>query len=170
MNAGVETDRDLEAMLDGYRRRGFALALQLLGDADDAADAVQDGLGKLWANRRAIQRGRDPTAWFFRVLRNVCIDRMRRRPRRRHAALDVEPVDRKTATPLEQAESSEFRERLAGELGNLTPAYREIILLRDFQDLSYAQIAEVLGISQGTVMSRLHRARMILRDRLKEWL
>ncbi len=68
------------------------------------------------------------------------------------------------------AQRAEFNARLSEELQRLDSAHREIVLLRDCQDLSYAQIAEILGIAQGTVMSRLHRARMTLRERLRDLL
>ncbi|MCH8252037.1 MAG: RNA polymerase sigma factor [Planctomycetes bacterium] len=156
----------MNALLDGYRRKGFAFALRMLGNADDAADAVQDGLGALWAKRAELRQDHDPTAWFFRVLRNRCIDQLRRRRVRKHDGVDpASLVDTSASDPVAAAQMGEFRERLRDELEKLEPAHREILLLRDYNDLSYAQIAEILSIAQGTVMSRLHRARMLLRKR-----
>lgn len=153
--------------MESLGRKGFAYAVRMLGNADDAADTVQESLGILWSKRRSLQN--EPTAWFFRVLRNRCIDTLRKRRLRRHASIEpdggVAPRDNR---PDRIAERDEFRNRLARELDNLDPSHREILLLRKEQNLTYAQIAQVLAISQGTVMSRLHRARMNLRDRLKD--
>jgi len=167
----VEPDFDLDALVDGFRRKGFAFAFRMVGNADDAADAVQEALSVLWARRHDIRRGQDPAAWFFRVLRNHCVDQLRKCRLRRYEPVDAANLpDARTDRPDALAEHHEFDARLAEELERLDPAYREILLLRDYQNLSYAQIAEVLAIRQGTVMSRLHRARMILRERLKGFL
>ena len=167
----VETDTDLDALVEGFRRRGFAFAFRMLGNADDAADAVQEGLSILWARRGDIKQGRDPAAWFFRVLRNHCIDQIRRGRLRRCESIETAHVaDPRTDEPQAVAQRDEFKARLSEALDELDPAHREIVLLRDEQDLSYAQIAEALGITPGTVTSRLHRARMVLRERLKDLL
>lgn len=169
IHEGVESDLELDGLLDGFRRKGFAFALHWLGDPDDAADAVQEGLSALWAQRHRFRRGQDPAAWFFRVLRNQCIDQLRKRKVRCHEGLTLEgPADTRSQGSAVAAERAEFIARLRRELGDLDTEHQEILLLRDFHDLSYAQIAEVLAIPAGTVMSRLHRARMMLRERLKD--
>jgi RNA polymerase sigma-70 factor (ECF subfamily) len=160
-------DQELHAMLEGFAAKGFALAVQMLGNADDAADTVQDGLLVLWRRRTKLDHNRDPKAWFYRVLRNLCIDRLRRRRiERATSAGAADPPEGESADPGRAAEVDEYRRRLRRELGVMPEAMREILLLRDFHDLSYGTMADVLGIPVGTVMSRLHRARMALRDRM----
>ena len=161
------TDREIQAVLPEYAAKGFSLAVQLLGNTDDAADTVQEGLLALWRNRERLERDRNPRGWFYRVIRNLCVDRLRRRARGKTVAFDeaLAPDD-ETADPARTAQQKEYRARLRRELGGMSPNLREILYLRDFHDLSYADIAEVLAIPAGTVMSRLHRARMELRDRL----
>lgn len=165
----MDPDCDWDRAADRLGRKGFAYAIRLLGNADDAADAVQESLGILWSRRRTLRHDRNPAAWFFKVLRNRCIDALRKRHRRRHASIEPDGgVDPRDDRPDRIAERDEFRDRLARELENLESSLREILLLREEQNLTYAQIAEVLAIPQGTVMSRLYRARMNLRDRLKD--
>ncbi|MCH7814492.1 MAG: RNA polymerase sigma factor [Planctomycetes bacterium] len=161
------TDQEIEAVLPEYAAKGFSLAVQLLGNSDDAADTVQEGLLALWRNRERLERNRNPRGWFYRVIRNLCVDRLRHRARGKTVTFDetLAPDDA-AADPAETAQRKEYRVRLRHELGNLSPNLREILYLRDFHDLSYTDIAEVLAIPAGTVMSRLHRARMELRDRL----
>jgi len=167
----VEADLDFDALAERFRRKGFAVALHMLGNADDAADAVQEGLSALWTRRQEIRPGSDPTAWFFKVLRNRCVDQLRRgRVRRAETTDGTELPDRRAARPDAAAERNEFRVRLRQELAQLDLPHREIVILRDLEGLSYAQIAEVLGVAPGTVMSRLHRARMMLRERLQDLL
>lgn len=171
MTTRVDAESELDGFAERFQKKGFALAIHLLGNADDAADAVQEGLSVLWSRRKDLRSGQDPAAWFFRVLRNHCIDQLRKRRLRRHRSAEAEDPPAATADrPDAGAEQREFNVRLVCELEKLDLPHREILLLRDFQELSYSQIAEVLGVSQGTVMSRLHRARMLLRERLKDFL
>ncbi|MDP7179025.1 MAG: RNA polymerase sigma factor [Verrucomicrobiota bacterium] len=154
--------------LEALSESGFALAIQLLGRHEDAADVVQDALRKLiHSGRYKAQKG-SPLAWFLKVVRNGALDTLRqRRPN------DGEAVARLAATTPPPDIAVE-REELAGimrrKLETMLVDQREIILLRDFHDLSYTEIAEVLGIAPGTVMSRLHRARNELRKRMKKYL
>lgn len=155
-------------MLQDYAARGFTLAVQLLGNADDAAETVQEGLLAFWRNRANLDHRRNPKAWFYRVVRNLCVDRLRRRRLGRTVALDeARTHDEGSGDPARIAQENEYRTRLRTELDGLSPSLREILYLRDFHDLSYAEIAETLSIPAGTVMSRLHRARMELRDRVR---
>ena len=157
----------MQAMLEGFAAKGFALAVHLLGNADDAADTVQDGLLALWRSRSKLDRSRNPQAWFYRVVRNLCVDRLRRRRREQASTLEAaDPPDVAAADPAQVVETDEYHRRLRRELEAMPEAMREILYLRDFHDLSYGAIAEVLGIPAGTVMSRLHRARMELGDRM----
>jgi RNA polymerase sigma-70 factor (ECF subfamily) len=148
---------------------GFALAVQMLGSREDAADAVQDSLYQLVRKGSALDGGRgEARSWFLKVVRNRCIDTIRRRQRRPLEAAELEKVlvaDR--PEPGAEAENREELERLKAELMAMPDESREIVLLRDFHDLSYAEIAEVLSIPVGTVMSRLHRARQELRRRME---
>ncbi len=157
----------MQAMLEGFAAKGFALAVQILGNADDAADTVQDGLLALWRSRAKLDRTRNPQAWFYRVVRNLCVDRLRRRRLEQASTLDAaDPHDVNAADPGQVVESNEYRRRLRRKLEAMPEAMREILYLRDFHDLSYGAIADVLGVPAGTVMSRLHRARMELRHRM----
>ncbi|MBC8243662.1 MAG: sigma-70 family RNA polymerase sigma factor [Verrucomicrobia bacterium] len=155
---------ELEALSDS----GFALAMQLLGRREDAADVVQDALRKLVHGGRYNSQKGSRLGWFLKVVRNGALDTVRRR-----RPNDDVAVARLAATAPPPDVAVE-REELAGimrrQLEVMPVAQREIILLRDFHDLSYAEIAEVLGIATGTVMSRLHRARGELRTRMKKYL
>ena len=143
-----------------------ALAAQLLGNPDDAADAVQDSLLAVLAKPRSYQARRGPLKpWVLRVVRNRCIDLMRQR----RPVDDVVDQLADPAGPPEQLVEQAQRDRaLQRALRGLEPEHREIIMLRDFLDLSYAEIGAVLELLPGTVMSRLHRARNALKRRLQD--
>lgn len=159
----------LAEQVETLARAGYAYAWSLLGHREDAADAVQSALASLWRHRWRLRRGVSPRAWFFRVLRNRCLDMLRRRRVRGQAQpLNGDLPDRRTRGPEDEATRRDELRRLRDALARLEPAQREIILLRDYHGLSYAEIANVLGIPPGTVMSRLHRARMTLRGWMRD--
>lgn len=144
------------------RRHGRALlghATGLLHDPEEAADVVQEVLIRAMREARLFDEGFATRAWLHRVTTNLCYNRTRDRRRRadilehglRHEPRPDDPID-----PAEhQRQAGSFQEVLA----HLTPAHRQILQLRYWQDLSYAEIADVLQVRMGTVMSRLSRAR-----------
>ena len=166
MNAGhTENAReDIESLSE----HGFALAIQLLGRHEDAADVVQDSLRKLvHSGQYDAQRG-PKRAWFLKVVRNGALDVLRKRkPEHEGAVAQLEDTD---LSPAETAEQNELKTIIRQQLEGMDVAQREIVLLRDFHDLSYAEIADMMEIRAGTVMSRLHRARKELRQRMRRYL
>ena len=140
-----------------------ALAIQILGNVDDAQDAVHDAFATALGNPGAYDAGKGPLKpWFLRVVRNRCIDMLRRR--RAPSAKPVDELESSGITPEEALEASQISSRVVRALASLPTERREIIVLRDYLDLSYAEIGSVLDIAPGTVMSRLHRARLALKE------
>lgn len=159
-------ESDLLTALDHVGKRGFAYAWQLLRHHEDALDAVQAALASVWQHRGRIDPERGVRGWFFRILRNKCLDVLRRRKQRTMASLEFEPAGPGSFDPAVQATESEALVHLRATLESLPSDQREILLLRDYHDLTYAEIAETLNIPTGTVMSRLHRARLALREKM----
>ena len=144
-----------------------ALAIQILGNADDAQDAVHDAFATALGNPGAYDAGKGPLKpWFLRVVRNRCIDMLRRR--RAPSDRPVDELQSPEKTPEEAVAAGQDSSRVVRALAALPAERREIIVLRDYLDLSYAEIAEVLDIAPGTVMSRLHRARLALKEALQD--
>jgi RNA polymerase sigma-70 factor (ECF subfamily) len=154
------------------RRPAYLLALQLLREPEDALDVAQDALLSLFSTLDRVGAGRPVRPWLFAIVRNRARDLLRRRRVRRHqplAAEDPEAGVELVATaprPDADAERAELQRRVWRALAALPPAHREVLVLRDYQDLAYDEIAGVLRVPIGTVMSRLHRARRALRERL----
>ena len=143
-----------------------ALAIQILGNSEDAADAVHDAFAAVLEKPESWDHRRGPLKpWFLRVVRNRCIDLVRRR---RPGGTDVEELASPAATPDEQLETGERDRALQQALAAIKPEKRQIVVLRDYLDLSYAEIATVLDVAPGTEMSRLHRARVALKDQLEK--
>ncbi len=146
---------------------GYALALQMLRHRDDADDVLQDSLHTLFKKRHLYQPSRgELRVWFLKIVRNRCLDVLRRRARRKTEAAEMAEIRGAEERPDEVAEKREMLELVKRHLMEMPAEQREIILLRDFHQLSYAEVADVLGVPIGTVMSRLHRARAELRKRV----
>lgn len=143
-----------------------ALAIQILGNSEDAADAVHDAFATVLEKPGSYDDRKGPLKpWFLRVVRNRCIDMLRRR---RPSGVDVDVLAAPGATPDENVETGERDRHLQTALANIKPEQRQILVLRDYLDLSYAEIAAVLDVASGTVMSRLHRARLALKQQLEK--
>lgn len=169
------TRGELQARDELYRRHRqavYLLALQLLGNSDDALDVMQDAMLRFFGNLHRFDLDRPVRPWLFRIVRNRVLDLFRRRKVRRSESLETLGDDGEAQTTefvdgsvdLERdLAQTQLRRRLWAALQQLTPNQREIVVLRDYQDLSYQEIAETLAIPVGTVMSRLHGARQRLR-------
>ncbi len=144
------------------RLRRYARAL--VGDAARADDLVQDTLERAWAKFALWRRGSDLRAWLFSIMHNVYVNQLRGR-----AGQDaVQPLDDEAfevAVPANQEEALALRD-LARALAALPHEYREVVLLVGLEQLRYEEVARVLGIPVGTVMSRLSRGRERLRGLL----
>jgi RNA polymerase sigma-70 factor (ECF subfamily) len=155
---------DMQQQLVQLGNGAHALATQMLGNADDAADAVHDAFAKALRKPEAYDANNGPLKpWFLRVVRNHCIDLIRRR---RPAGVDVDELSDPGPGPEISLEIAQRDRELQLALAKLSAGQRQIIVLRDYMDLNYAEIANVLEIAQGTVMSRLHRARLALKEEL----
>lgn len=159
------------------RGRAFRIAHALVGSREDALDLAQETFLKVFRARETFREGEPFLPWFHRILRNTCFSFLRERGRLRARSLsagrpgaDEDEADFDLADdepgPAAGLLSDERAEAFRAAFATLSARDREIITLRHFQDLSYRQIADSLGIPQGTVMSRLFHARRRLREKL----
>jgi RNA polymerase sigma-70 factor (ECF subfamily) len=159
-----------EQLARSCRRSAYLLALQLLGDPDQARDVAQEAMLRLFGRLDRLDPDRPVRPWLFRVVRNRVNDLWRRRQVRRSQSLEGPAGDLAAqlrdpaGNPEENARRRELRRHLWQALADLPAAKKEILVLRDFHDLSYAEIADTLKVPTGTVMSRLHEARRTLRE------
>ena len=150
-----------EHLVRQFRREAFVHAVAFLGNPEDAEDACQECFSKAYdamPRLRALDRF---YPWFYRILRNHCLNVLARRGTRARHAPEVSRQlrERVPAKPAERLEERERREEIHAVLGRLEPEHREILVLKYFDGLSYAEISLRLGIPKGTVMSRLYHAR-----------
>lgn len=152
-----------------YQQRAYRAALGILGSEDDAWDIAQDSFVRAFRQLERYDLDRPFYPWFHRLLRNLCLNHIRWKKRRREDSIDVMEERGSflqagpSANPERTTEAVLMGEHISAALSRLSPAAREILVLRELRDLSYAEIAETLDIPKGTVMSRLHHARRKLR-------
>jgi len=153
--------QSVEPMIPALRRYARAL----LRDATAADDLVQDCLERVIAHWHR-RRNNDPRTWVFSILHNVAVSHLRQR-QRRGAHLSVDEIGQEAFAYRPTQEDGLLRQDILDAIGQLPEEQGSVLLLVSVEDMSYAQVAEVLAIPVGTVMSRLSRARERLRQILE---
>jgi RNA polymerase sigma-70 factor (ECF subfamily) len=164
-------DREaLDELFQRYRVLAYRVAYRLLGNEADALDAVQDGFVKALTHLPSFQGRSTFKTWLLRVVSNASVDLGRQRGRKEALSLDnLGATDREQLSrwieenPAAGLERHDLRTRLNAALATLSDVQRQTVVLHAEAELSYREVAEILGISIGTVMSRLYYARQKLR-------
>jgi RNA polymerase sigma-70 factor, ECF subfamily len=153
-----------------YRKDVYEIAYRFTNNVDDALEITQEVFMKLIESLETFRRGSRFFTWLYRIAVNHAIDYLRRRKRRGMAPLDEDAHEalNKAGDPVERAEGAEFTERLRRALDQLSQKHRTVIVLHGLENLSYREIAQIVGCSTGTVMSRLFYARKRLAELLGE--
>lgn len=146
-----------------HQRALYRYLMQMVGSHDDALELTQEAFVRAWQALPQWSPDARFRTWLFRIGRNTALDLLRRRRLVEFVALDdaFEGVHG-GAGPEQQAQATQELRRLEAGLSRLTPEHREILLLREIEDMSYEEIGRVLSLSEGTVKSRLARARAAL--------
>ena len=157
-----------ERLVTEYEKAVYAIAQRMTGNAEDAADMTQETFIKAYNSLQSFRGDSKFSVWLYRIASNVCLDFLRSRSRKPTVSLSVED-DEGEEGQLDIADESQSPELLMERgltrdavrrgLDTLPPDYRQILLLREIQGLSYDEIAAVLEIEVGTVKSRIFRAR-----------
>jgi len=156
-----------EFLVEKYRREAFGHAFALLGNQDDALEACQDSFAKAFTAIPGLRELPQFYPWFYCILRNRCLNQIARR-QTSERYLEAQQHDAAHAmeaeTPCHLLEQREDQQRVQRALELLKPEHREILVLKYIQEHRYEEIASILGIARGTVMSRLYHARLALRE------
>ncbi len=170
MRTDEELARDLAAGDDGafeplYRRWRaplFAFAARMLGAAEPGRDVVQETFVALWERRREAADLRCVRAWLFVTARNRCLSALRLREAHSRIEAALPPTG-----PLPPEEADEDVRRVREALMQMSPEHREMLVLREYQEFSYREIAGITGTTESAVKARLFRARQALARRLR---
>jgi len=164
-------DGDTEAfeeLIHRHRDKIYARAMIMMRNEGDAVDLSQEAWVKAWQRLRQFQGESSFATWMTRIVINLCLDQIRRQKRTR--AESIEELEEESGgverqmpvvenNPTEGLETEELRRRIDEAMGKLTDAHRTVLVLHEFDGLEYKEIAKRVGISIGTVMSRLFYAR-----------
>ena len=163
------------ALVSQYMRRAYYAALGLVGSHDDALDLSQEAFSRAFRARMSLDPNRSFYTWLYTILRRLCFNFLRDRKAQSQklagaAGWLAEEARARVAaqSPVRAAELAELRSRVAGAIEQLPDRQREVLVLKEFEGLRYREMAELLGIPIGTVMSRLYAARRQLAGRLEE--
>ncbi|HET6645256.1 MAG TPA: sigma-70 family RNA polymerase sigma factor [Fimbriimonadales bacterium] len=177
-DAGGAID-DFERLVAAYQNRIYGVALRLTSSPEVAADLTQETFLRAFRGWKNFRKESQAYTWLYRILVNLNKDRIGRETRRRSRETSLTSEDGIDAyvelpdsspNPSECAERGELRGILAKAIDDLQPGYKECVVLKDVEGLSYEQIAEVMGITVEAVRSRLARARQQLRQSLAPYL
>ena len=192
MNEGAGDDRGLvraaqkgdehafRELVERYQRRIYQLALGMTKDPDDAMDIAQETFVRVHKYLPSFKGDSSFFTWTYRIATNLCLDAQRKKGRTERvdvaegdeaeieAAMDT--PSHALAGPQRQALNEELNGKLDEALAGLSENHRAILLLREVEGLSYEELARVLDIRKGTVMSRLFHARLKMQNKLREYL
>jgi RNA polymerase sigma-70 factor (ECF subfamily) len=169
-----------DQLVSRFRTRVFGMIYNMVHNEQDAWDLAQDSFLKAW---KSIARFRGQSSfytWLYRIVMNVTIDALRKKQVKGAGAefndeiqlKEIDPASRTVphadALPHERMQHEEIRERIDAAIAQLSPEHRAVILMKEIEDMQYHEIAESLGCSIGTVMSRLFYARKKLQNLLRD--
>ena len=171
-------EESFAALVEQNQGRIYNLALRMTGNPDDALELSQEAFLNAWKGLGKFQGDSSFATWLYRLTSNVCIDFLRREKRRSALSMTISLDDEEEArqaelpderfSPHVEAERRERQEALRAGLNTLSAEHRRVLILRELEGLSYGEIAQVLGLEEGTVKSRIARARLALRNYLKK--
>jgi RNA polymerase sigma-70 factor (ECF subfamily) len=164
-----------QELVSRYHQKVFMVSLGLLRNRDDALEVAQETFFRAYRKIKSFQGGSSFYTWLYRIAVNISIDTQRRQKRnpldfRESMDAVFEAQNEVAKDPFADAHDRELREQLTKAINELTPEHKAVIVLRTLEGMSYKDIGEVLGCSEGTVMSRLHYARKKLQDKLSMFL
>jgi RNA polymerase sigma-70 factor (ECF subfamily) len=166
-------------LVERHQRRAFAIALSLVRDENDARELVQDAFLRVHKSLGSFQGGSSFFTWLYRIITNLSIDLIRK-PGHRTTEMDDARLDTEEAhdqdapflsrfegaDPMELVRRREIGGRLQIALDALPSYHRAVVVMREVEGLSYEEMAQVMGVSKGTIMSRLFHARQKLQRAL----
>lgn len=162
-------------LVNRHMQRAYYIALGLTGSHEDALDLSQEAFARAFRARASLDPDRPFYAWLYQIVRRLCFNFLRDRSTRRRRLDEATPwltqeanVRASQSDPARNAERAELRARVQAAIEQLPEREREVLVLKEFEGLRYREIAELLGIPIGTVMSRLYYARRRLAEHLGE--
>jgi len=169
--------RAFEELVARHRDKIYARAYSMMRNEEEAIDLSQEAWVKAWQRLAQFQGDSSFATWLTRIVINLCLDQIRRQKRQRAESIEamddesggverqMEPI---ITNPTERLERGELRKRIDEAMGKLSNEHRTVLVLHEFEEMEYKEIAKVMGCSIGTIMSRLFYARRRLASLLQD--
>lgn len=157
-----------DAIVRGYNRRVYRAAYSFMRNIDDAADVAQEVFIRAYKHIERFQIGRALYPWLYRITRNLCLNKLKAKDYRSAGLPDDDLLAARERSPEGETLRNERAAEVRIAVAELPDRFKQIIELKHYQECSYAEMAEILDIPIGTVMSRLYNARVKLREALLE--
>lgn len=165
--------RAFDVIVGRYKDQLLNFAFRFLGNMEEAQDVVQETFLRLYRNKNAYRRIAKFSTWLYTISSNLAKTELRKRKRRKLVSIsdlgfeDKEyEIEDHRANTERQADSSLKEKIIQSAIEELPPRFRQVIILRDIQELSYEEVGKILNIPLGTVKSRVNRARLKLQEKL----
>ncbi|QOR36449.1 RNA polymerase sigma factor [Clostridium sp. 'deep sea'] len=166
-----------DILMKRYEKKVFNLSLRILGNYEDAADATQEAFIRAYKSLKTFRNDSKFSTWVCRIVTNVSYDFLRKRKKVTIVSIHTDNDDNRrdidipdtdvSSNPADSVTRDELRKAIVEAIASLEPAHRDIIVLRDIKGFSYKEIGDQLNIAEGTVKSRLNRARIKVSKILK---
>lgn len=162
-----------QQLVEQFQRYAYILAFRLLGNDEDAKDAVQEAFIRMWKHIKSFKLSSKFTTWLYRIVTNLCLDHIKAQKRKNRVFPQViEQNQLLVPTNEKNSEENYIKKNLAGTIIRLsealTPKQRIVFVLRDLQDLDMKEVARITGMSVNSVKSNLFYARRNIRERLQQ--
>lgn len=170
-----------EELVKRYEKKIYNLAYRIMGNREDASDVLQETFLQAFKKLSGFKGKANFSTWLYRIAVNICLMRKRKGKRMETVSLDIPILTKKedeikrelrddwSESPLATLENEEVKRNLSKAIDSLPEEYKTVFLLRGLNGLSNEEVANVLKISLPAVKSRLHRARLFLRDKLSQY-
>ncbi|MDP4094416.1 MAG: sigma-70 family RNA polymerase sigma factor [Bacillota bacterium] len=168
-----------EDLIEGYQKRVFNITLRMIGNYDDASELTQEVFIRVFRSLNSFKEEAQFSTWVYKIATNICLDELRKQKKRKAViSLDEEirtddgeikrQIEDEKPTPDIIAEKNEMKNIVNKAIQSLSEEYRFVIIMRDIQGFSYEEIAKIIKCPEGTVKSRINRARKALKEALED--
>ncbi|PKD42563.1 RNA polymerase sigma factor [Rhodohalobacter barkolensis] len=164
-------DKSFQIIAEHWYPAIYRFAYSYFGNRDDASEIAQKTLIKVYQNIRSLKEVGSFKSWIYRIANNLCLDELKRAGRRKSESLSLIPKELKLSelTPVTEIESKELNSLIHQALNRLPEEVRAVVILKQFEEMTFSEIGDTLQIPEGTAKTRMYKGLDLLGSILKQW-